>query len=166
MVLGAMILIAAFVGFLAFNTNMGSRLFMTDKTDGGSIDIRLQLFDYVMSLNFKDFLFGMSYTKFQILQEFIGVKVIENFWLNYIFHFGIVVTLIFTVAYFFVIREIFSEYKRTTELILVLGIIIIMSSTNGLYSDYRSFLMLLLCGYIFAPSKEGNIPKIDMYKVY
>lgn len=166
MVLGAMILIAAFVGFLVFNTNMGNRLFMTDKTDGGSIDVRLQLFDYAMSLNFKDFLFGMSYTKFQILQEYIGVKVIENFWLNYIFHFGIVVTLIFTVAYFFVIREIFSEYKRTTELILVLGIIIIMSSTNGLYSDYRSFLMLLLCGYIFAPSKEGNIPKIDMYKVY
>ena len=62
---------------------------MSEKTDGGSIDVRLQLFDYAMTLNYEDFLLGMSYDDFKNLQLAIGVKVIENFWLNYIFHFGI-----------------------------------------------------------------------------
>ena len=139
---------------------MGSRLMMSDKTDGGSIDVRLQLFDCVMTLNYKDFLFGMSYNDFLNLRTTIGVKVIENFWLNYIFHFGIIVVIMFVIAYFFVIKSVFKTYKLSTKLILVLGILIIMSSTNGLYSDYRSFLMLLLCGYAFAPQKNMN-EKLD-----
>lgn len=156
LLIGSMFLIMVVVSLIVFNTNMGSRLMMSDKTDGGSIDVRLQLFDYVMTLNYKDFLFGMSYNDFLNLRTAIGVKVIENFWLNYIFHFGIIVVALFIVAYFFVIKSIFRAYKLSTKLILVLGILIIMSSTNGLYSDYRSFLMLLLCGYAFAPQKNMN----------
>ena len=151
LLIGSMFLIMVVVSLLVFNTNMGSRLMMTDKTDGGSIDVRLQLFDYARTLNYKDFLAGMSYHDFQNLQIAIGVKVIENFWLNYIFHFGIIVVIMFVLAYFFVIKSVFTAYNLLTKLILVLGIIVIMSSTNGLYSDYRSFLMLLLCGYAFSP---------------
>lgn len=160
LLIGSMFLIMVVVSLIVFNTNMGSRLMMSDKTDGGSIDVRLQLFDYVITLNYKDFLFGMSYNDFLNLRTTIGVKVIENFWLNYIFHFGIIVVIMFVIAYFFVIKSVFKTYKLSTKLILVLGILIIMSSTNGLYSDYRSFLMLLLCGYAFAPQKNMN-EKLD-----
>lgn len=64
LLIGSMFLIMVVVSLIVFNTNMGSRLMMSDKTDGGSIDVRLQLFDYVMTLNYKDFLFGMSYNDF------------------------------------------------------------------------------------------------------
>ena len=101
-----------------------------------------------------------NYNDFLNLRTTIGVKVIENFWLNYIFHFGIIVVIMFVIAYFFVIKSVFKTYKLSTKLILVLGILIIMSSTNGLYSDYRSFLVLLLCGYAFAPQKNMN-EKLD-----
>lgn len=72
-----------------------------------------------------------------------------------------IVVIIFVIAYFFVIKSVFKTYKLSTKLILVLGILIIMSSTNGLYSDYRSFLMLLLCGYIFAPQKNMKNEKLN-----
>lgn len=161
LLIGAMFLLVVAVSLIVFNTNMGSRLMMSEKIDGGSIDVRLQLFDYAMTLNYEDFLWGMSYDDFKNLQLAIGVKVIENFWLNYIFHFGIIVVIMFVIAYFFVIKSVFKTYKLSTKLILVLGILIIMSSTNGLYSDYRSFLMLLLCGYIFAPQKNMKNEKLN-----
>ena len=161
LLIGAMFLLVVVVSLIVFNTNMGSRLMMSEKTDGGSIDVRLQLFDYAMTLNYEDFLLGMSYDDFKNLQLAIGVKVIENFWLNYIFHFGIIVVIMFVIAYFFVIKSVFKTYKLSTKLILVLSILIMMSSTNGLYSDYRSFLMLLLCGYIFAPQKNMKNEKLN-----
>lgn len=159
---GAMSFIVVFVAFIVFNTNMGSRLFLTEETDGGSIDVRLQLFDYAMDLDYKDFLFGMSYSKFQSLQAAIGVKVIENLWLNFIFHYGIIAVGYFTLSYYFVIKNVFANYKISTELILVLGIVIVMSSTNGLYSNYRSFLLLFICGYMFSPQRD--ILKISPFK--
>ncbi len=64
------------------------------------------------------------------------------------------VVAIFTIAYYYVIKWVFKEYALTTKLILVLGILVIMSSTNGMYSDFRAFLMLLLCGYVFSPQKN------------
>lgn len=154
LLIGAMLLTAVVTCFIIFNTNMGNRLMLTDKTDGGSIDVRLQLFEYAMTLKYQDFLFGMSYSDFKDLQTAIGVKVIENFWLNYIFHFGLIVVVMFTIAYYFVIKWTFRDYALTAKLILVLGILVIMSSTNGMYSDFRAFFMLLLCGYVFSPQKN------------
>lgn len=163
LLVGAMFFIVAFVTFIVFNTNMGSRLFLTDETDGGSIDVRLKLFDYAMGLNYKDFLFGMAYSKYLSLYDDIGVEIIENFWLNYIFHYGIIAVIYFTISYFFVIKKIFANYKLSTELTIVLGLVVVMSSTNGLYSNYRSFLLLMICGYMFSPQR--NIQNITSKKM-
>lgn len=163
LLVGAMFFIVAFVTFVVFNTNMGSRLFLTDETDGGSIDVRLMLFDYAMRMNYKDFLFGMAYSKYLSLYDAIGVKIIENLWLNFIFHYGIIAVIYFTISYFFVIKKIFANYKLSTELTIVLGLVVVMSSTNGLYSNYRSFLLLMICGYMFSPQR--NIQNITSKKM-
>lgn len=163
LLVGAMFFIVAFVTFIVFNTNMGSRLFLTDETDGGSIDVRLMLFDYAMGLNYEDFLFGMAYSKYLSLYDVIGVKIIENLWLNFIFHYGIIAVIYFTISYFFVIKKIFANYKLSTELTIVLGLVVVMSSTNGLYSNYRSFLLLMICGYMFSPQR--NIQNITSKKM-
>lgn len=151
---GLLVAVAVTVPFILLHTNMGSRLLLGADDDSGSIDVRLQLFDYAMSMNYKDFLFGMSAKGLTDLHSVIGVKVIENFWLLYIFHYGIIVTAYFVTAYCFVFRSTFKAYKLTTALTLILGTIIILSSTNGLYSSYNGLLMLLLCGYVFAPQKN------------
>lgn len=152
--IGAVLVVVTATWFIIFNTNMGNRLMLSEKDDGGSIDVRLQLFEYVMTLKYQDLMFGMSFPDFEYLKTAIGVMIIENFWLNYIFLFGIVVLAIFTFAYFFVIKRVFRDYALATKLVLVLGILVVMSSSIGLYSNYRSFLMLLLCGYVFSPKKN------------
>lgn len=143
--------------FLIFNTNMGSRLLETESLeDDGSIAVRLRLFEKISELDYKQFIWGDKLSNVRLLMEYIGVAIIENFWICYILHLGIAALVVFTYLYYKLICKIFRGLSRYDSFVIAFCFILLASSNNSLYSGYTPLLTFLLGGYAFKTFKQIN----------
>ena len=141
--------------FLIFNTNMGSRLVETESLeDDGSIAVRLRLFERISELDFSQFLWGNTLSNVRLIMEHFGVLVIENFWICYILHLGIIPLGVFTYLYFKLTGNIFRELNKYESIVIAFCFILLASSNNSLYSGYTALFTFLLGGYVFKPIKQ------------
>lgn len=144
--------ILLFFLFITLNTSLGSRLFNTESfEDDGSIAVRLKLFEEIGLLDFKQFLWGNTLSNVRFMMQSFGVLIIENFWICYILHIGIVALVIITCLYYKLIRNVLGGYDRYESIVIALCFIILASSNNSLYSGYTPLFTFLLGGYAFKP---------------
>lgn len=146
------------VFYLLNNTNMGSRLINTTSEDG-SIAVRLRLFEGIGQLNLYDFLWGSTLSNVRLLMEEMEILVIENFWICYILHFGIVPLIIFTYLYYLLIRKVMKSYSIYEKIVISICFIVLSSSNNSLYSSYVSLFTFLLLAYIFSFHYLSNLKR-------
>lgn len=143
------------VAYLVFNTNMGSRLLNTESfEDDGSIAVRLLLFEEISNQNLSQFLWGGTLAKVRYLMQSFGVVIIENFWICYILHLGIIALGIFTYLYFKLGRRIFRGFTKYDSIVITLCFMLLASSNNSLYSGYTALFTFLIGGYAFKMNKN------------
>lgn len=138
--------------YIILNTSMGSRLFNTESfEDDGSIAVRLKLFEEIGQLDFKQFLWGNTLSNVRFMMQTFGILIIENFWICYILHLGIVALFIITCLYYKLIHKVLGGYGRYESIVISLCFIILASSNNSLYSGYTALFTFLLGGFAFSP---------------
>lgn len=141
--------------YIILNTSMGSRLFNTESFENDdSIAVRLKLFEEIGQFDFKQFLWGNTLSYVRHMMQSFGVLIIENFWICYILHLGIIVLIIITFLYFKLARCVIRGYGRYGSIVIALCFIILASSNNSLYSGYTPLFTFLLGGYAFNPLKN------------
>lgn len=132
---------------------IGGRFWNTDnvRTDG-SMGTRLKLFKYLLDKNWTDFLWGNSSAKIQHdMTISIKVKVIENFWVHYIFRYGIVATSFFAFCYYNIGKHLLSGYSQFNKITISLFFLLLASSNISLATQYTPLAVFLLCCYVYRP---------------
>jgi len=135
---------------------MGTRLWETGYigTDE-SIGTRMKLFQYLLNKDWTDFLWGSSQLHIQHnMWASIKVKIIENFWVLYIFRFGIVASAYFTFFYLKLGRELFKYYSRLEKVAIPVFFIVLASINNSMASNFTPLAVFLLCAYAYNPIGE------------
>ena len=154
-VLFGVLISSIFILYLLYNTNIGSRL-MSTTSDDGSINVRLILFEKISNFNYQELLWGDTLENVRWLMDSMGVVVIENFWIAYILHFGIIAVIVFTLLYIKLILKLFKNYPLYDKLVLSLCFIVLASINNSLYSSYIPLFSFLMCAFIFRPSSSNR----------
>lgn len=146
-------LVTVAIVWLMYHYGWGDRLWtIRDINSDSSINVRLRLFEYVGNINWTDYLWGHSVDSIRHeMSTLIGVRIIENFWILYIFHFGIVATLFFLLFYCALCRLLLKPYHLFDKIVLP-GLFILQASTNNsLYSGFVPLFTFLLCCYVYRP---------------
>ncbi len=151
----AFCVITCIVLFLLYTYDWGGRFWdVTKIKSDSSIDVRLRLLGYMtQNADWSDYLWGNSASevKHEMVTK-IGVKVVENFWILYIFRLGIVLTSYFTVLYFCLCRKLFASYTTFDKLAISLSFIALASSNNSIYVDFMPLFVFVLCAYTYDPA--------------
>lgn len=140
--------------FLLYTYNWGGRFWDVAKIkNDSSIDVRLRLFNYMAKADWSDYLWG--YSTSEVKHEMatkINVKVIENFWILYIFRLGIVATIYFTVLYFCLCKKLLTSYTTFNKVVISLLFISLASANNSIYVDFMPLFTFMLCAYTHSPA--------------
>lgn len=140
------------VTYLVVFYNLGDRLFNDKLFDEASGQKRLDVFAIFEYHDLGYFFFGHPMKDFTIIQESVGLLIIENFWVCEIILFGIV----FVVALVFLYVKLLIPYFRGFPWVtggLVCGSFIALASTNNsLYTQYIPLFVFLLCMSLFRPN--------------
>lgn len=144
--------IIVFFCFLAYG--MGNRLLLLKGlSEDGSIWTRLRLFKYIADAPLSDLFWGHSRSWMDHnMGVHIKVKVIENFWILFIYHLGIFIALYFTVCYLKLCKMLYVQYPKFNMIVTSLLFILLASSNNSLYSFYMPLAIFLLCIYTYQPA--------------
>ena len=104
-----------------------------------------------MSLNLNDYLLGSTMDDVRYFMDDIRVAVIENFWIAYILHFGVIAVILFTYLYIKLAKQLLLSYPMFDKIVISSSFIILASTNNSLYSSYIPLFTFLLCAFVFRP---------------
>ena len=148
-IFGLSVIVIGFIILITY-TNLGSRIIDTSEGDS-SIMTRLILFEGFMSLNLNDYLLGSTMDDVRYFMDDIRVAVIENFWIAYILHFGVIAVILFTYLYIKLAKQLLLSYPMFDKIVISSSFIILASTNNSLYSSYIPLFTFLLCAFVFRP---------------
>ena len=142
-----------------FTIGFGDRLVNLGLDDGSS-QTRLRALDlFVYSgKTWQDLLFGTTYSDFSsisIASDMSGI-VVENFWIQFIFRYGIIFTLLITLVYVRLFYEWFKGYTLLNSFLIIAPWIVNLSSSNSLATGGISITILLIFTYIFKYDSKNN----------
>jgi len=141
------IFIGVTVSFLLI-MGLGNRLTATTSlADDDSISIRLALFKYFFNSDLQVYIWGHSMDELRRIMNIIGIKVIENFWIIYIYHFGVVFTGYFTFCYFKLVQYFLRPFPTFDKIVISGLFVILISANNSIASSHMPLFIFLLCCY-------------------
>ena len=156
-IITASFLVCAFAFVAIFYFNFGSRIIETNIENDSSIEQRLKLFEYVASASLKDYLWGWPFEDVVADMDYIGIVVIENFWIGFMMLLGLIPLIYFTVFYFLLGKDLFNGYPLYNKLVLFSLFITNASINNSMYSNYAPLMTFLVCIIIFKNDYSNNI---------
>lgn len=134
--------------FLITYTQFGERLMNTAYFDD-SANVRLEAFNIFNSIKVEDLLWGFSFQRINKMQSAAGIHLLENFWIEWLLRFGIVLTALLIplfIAFIWNKTSQHSSFKRMFVTIFFLGI---ASTNNSLASSTAVVSVFILCSYCF-----------------
>ncbi|TXH20804.1 MAG: hypothetical protein E6Q95_05010 [Chitinophagaceae bacterium] len=157
----ALVSILIVVGFfLVSYYGLGDRLIEMGLYDENSAGVRLQVFKIFDSYSLGDFLWGLSEQKTTLIASRVDVEIIENFWLIFLFRFGLVFTCILVYLFYRLLKARFVGYNRFSVFFVLLVFLGIASTNNSLATTTVALTLLILCAIAFHPKlisvKKGN----------
>ncbi len=144
---------ACTIVYILYSYGWGGRFWETGSlAKDGSIGVRLRLFKYLSKADWSDYLWGYSEAKVRYdMATKIGVKVIENFWVLYIFRLGILATVWFALFYFRLCKELLAPYPLFNKVAVSLLFLTLASSNNSIYAEFMPLFVFMLCAYAHRP---------------
>lgn len=136
--------------FLVRYGYLGGRLLVNGLNDDSS-QVRITIWDIFKRHSVGDFMFGLSHSDVEYMKYLVGVRVIENFWLVFLFRFGFIFLIVYVVIYFLFLKSVFRQYKTFDKLFVTLNFLLIASTNNSLASGFMTLWYFLLLATIFNP---------------
>ena len=149
--ISTIIIIVIVAVFLITQTPYGARIQDMGNMDDDSATARLLALDFFKNLTIQDTFLGAPSATMAIYQDYLGVDIIENFWIAWIIRFGLIMTLLLT---FFFIKFLYNNVKnfgRFSSLFILLVFLAIASSNNSLATTTPVVSIYILCAYSFNP---------------
>lgn len=154
--------VTCIVVFILYSYGFGGRLWrIGNLAKDSSIEVRLRLFKYIAKGDWTDYLWGSSSSRLQKeMGTSIRVKIIENFWLQHVFRFGLIATIYFTVFYFRLCGSLLRSYPRFEKIMISSLFLVLCLSNLSIASQFAPLFLFLLCAYAYSPAgilTEKNI---------
>lgn len=148
--------------FILLALGWGGRLLEMGLYDSSSASVRTDLFKIFEYFNINNFLLGIPAEEVQFIKEYSGIAslIIENYWLIYLFRFGLFFLIILTILYILVFKEILKGYNRFIALSLSFFFLLVSSSNNSLDTGDPYLAIFFLCCYAFRDTEYLNLNKI------
>lgn len=140
--------------FLFFSAGLGERLLNMGLMDEGSASVRIDLFDVFIGIDFHTLLLPTESKIVYSLMEYRGIKVIENFWVIYLFTYGFVFLVIIIVCYFFIIRNLYKHYSKSQMIYTTMTFFVTASTNNSLVTSWHIMVYYLFFVVLFNPSMQ------------
>ena len=144
--------------FIFFAFGWGGRLLEMGLYDISSASVRTDLFKIFNYFDISNFLFGIPAEEVQFIKEYsgIGSLIIENYWLIYLFRFGLYFLIILTFLYILVFKRMLEGYNRFITISISFFFVLVSSSNNSLDTGDPYIAIFFLCCYAFRQIKPYN----------
>lgn len=141
------------VGFyyLLFIYGWGNRLIQLDFSEDSSTYQRLKLLKLVESMNFSDYLIGVSSKESNRIFMRFDLEHVENYWIIYIMRYGLIFTGLLFFFYSSLFKRLFAGYTRKDALFISFVFLLLSSTNNSLAFNSLSLSVLIICCYGFSP---------------
>jgi len=117
--------------FAAFDLGLFDKMLLRFSSDKGSTSARFATFNLLTRFDWSELVLGPDQVRAAALQNSSGLKFgIEDFWISSIVQFGIVSTVLLTVALAGLLTELLKRATAAAWLILILMIVIAISSVS------------------------------------
>lgn len=138
----------------------GGRLFATStfvKDDNFLVRMRaIDMFDYI---SWDRLLFGIEPTMMKVLMARVNIPIIENFWIVFVFYYGIILSIILLFVYWKIFSIRLKNFSTISILINVGTFIFISSTNNSLSAGIPALSFFILCTYIYNNKSYANITR-------
>jgi hypothetical protein len=143
----------AFSFYLITETKYGERLTGVSYYDEGSASTRIDVLNVFTMVDTSDLMFGVSQQKLDTILRLLNIPIIENFWIQWILKFGVILTVIFTIFLTRLLIVSLKGYKKVEKIYLILVMIVVASTNNSLAISTPVISIFLICCKVFNPSK-------------
>lgn len=127
---------------------IGGRLSSMGLYDDKSAATRVAAFAIFDYYDLKEFIIGVSYDDLQYIKEQIGLFAIENFWLNWLFSYGLLFVLGLIIFYIPFIKRLLKEETLLKKIYIVIPFIVLASTNPSLAVSIVPMTSFLLLSYI------------------
>jgi hypothetical protein len=142
-----------FLFYLIFDTKFGARLLEASLFDEGSAGVRLKVWSLLNDFNSYQLLFGINDRTIENTMQTHSIDIIENFWLYWVFQFGLVFLIPLAIMLFYFLKNLLKNFKRFDKIFLIVVFLGVASTNNSLASDTAALLIFTICSYAFLPPK-------------
>lgn len=142
------------VAVLLFVVGLGDRLLNMGLMDESSATARFSLFDIFIGIDFSSLLFPMDSRTFESLMAYRDIRVIENFWIIFLFNYGIIFLFIIVVAYFLILKNLYKNYSTFSMLFTVGAFFVTASTNNSLVTSWHMLVYYLFFVILFDPKMQ------------
>lgn len=146
--------------YLITSTSYGER-FMHVSYDDESADVRYAVYNMFDHINTQQLFFGMPQDEIDDTMHREGIRIIENFWIVWIFKYGLILTVLlgFTLVRF--VLEIMKPFRGAVRYIIIAVFFLIASGNNSLSTSTMGLNILVLCGLTALPGPRASLNVID-----
>ncbi|WP_285544329.1 hypothetical protein [Dyadobacter frigoris] len=153
---------AIIVVLLMFSLNWGQRIAKMGLFDESSSKARIQILNVFNYYSWDQFLWGLSAAETRSMVDKVEVAIIENFWLIYLFRYGLIFTILLAIFFYKLFARLLLGYSFFQRLFVVSCFLLISSTNNSLAVASPAMALFIICCYLFNPNLEQiNIKKIS-----
>ena len=145
------------------NQGWGGRLIEMSLFDESSASVRIDLFYMFNFLSWQDILWGIPLENIEYIKYKSGIGIIENYWVIYIFSYGLVATIIFVLFTATCLKSLFKNYTIFQKCITIGTFLVISSTNNSMATNSPAMFILVMCAYAF-PIYNKKIKRNDSQK--
>lgn len=142
----------------------GGRLIEMSLFDESSASVRVDLFYMFNFLSLNDILWGIPLETIEYIKYMSGIAIIENYWVIYVFSYGLVGTIIFVVFTAACLRPLLKNYTFMQKVIVVGSFLLISSTNNSMATNCPAMFIFVLCAYAFQLYCKKTYVSMDMDK--
>lgn len=139
---------------LFFVIGLGDRLLNMGLMDESSASVRFSLFDIFIGIDFKSLLMPMDLVKFESLMSYRDIRVIENFWIIFLFNYGAIFLGIIVVVHFFVLRVLYKNYSMFSIVFTAFTFFVTASTNNSLVTSWHMLAYYFFFVILFNPKMQ------------
>jgi hypothetical protein len=140
-----------FGAFLLVNGNFGGRLIQMGLFDDGSAQVRVDIWEVFKYYSIGDFFCGMDHRQISMILYKLELSATENFWLDWLFRFGIIFLIPLSILYCRFISKEMIGYPLFSKLLVLISFLMIASTNNSLSSNFMALFYFLLLTRLFHP---------------
>lgn len=153
------VLLYVIVGFvlsivLIFIFGLGDRLLNMGLMDESSASVRFSLFDIFIGIDFNTLLMPMDSKRLESLMFYRDIKVVENFWVIFLFNYGFIFLGIIVVVHFFILRVMYKNYSVFPILFTAFTFFVTASTNNSLVTSWHMLAYYFFFVILFDPKMQ------------